>query len=337
MNIFACIRKKDAYKGAAKHDHPCVAPDNLVNQNFRVKPRHIICTDVTYLPYGFPNDLVYLCIFKDAYTKEILGWSTGTRMTVNLIQRAYDRMQEDHGSELKTKDVLVHSDQGSQYLSTTFKKLLSDDGILQSVSARANSQDNAPAESFFGLLKSNLLDKLKLCRTAKDVSNIVDGYISQYNHERFQYDLAGLTPHEFYLFKVTGIYPCDNYYGVKADSLRSLDELVNHRLEVIEKQNKTNREKYSLRSRASQLLKKNPIQVTEADIDLLRERINHNTRHIEKVQKETDELKVTLNQAIQAKTWLQTLPDDKLQYFRTPQHWQSEPHLQYIYGMGGLF
>jgi hypothetical protein len=70
MNIFACVRKKDAYKGAAKHDHPCVAPDNLVNQNFRVKPRHIICTDVTYLSYGWSSVLIYLCIFKDAYTKE---------------------------------------------------------------------------------------------------------------------------------------------------------------------------------------------------------------------------------------------------------------------------
>ena len=74
-------------------------------------------------------------------------------MTVSLIQKAYDRMMADHGSELKTKEVLVHSDQGSQYLSSTFKKLLSDDSLLQSVSARANSQDNAPAESFFGLMK----------------------------------------------------------------------------------------------------------------------------------------------------------------------------------------
>jgi hypothetical protein len=258
-------------------------------------------------------------------------------MTVDLIQRAYDKMQEEHGSELKTKDVLVHSDQGSQYISTTFKKLLSNDDILQSVSSRANSQDNAPAESFFGLLKSNLLDKLKLCRTAEDAIKLVYGYISQYNNERFQYDLAGLTPHEFYLYKVTGIYPCDNYYGTEADSLRSLEELVDHRLEVIEKLNRSNRQKYSLRSRASQLLRKNPIQFTEADIELLKSKINHNTRHIEKVQKETDELRVTLNQAIQAKAWLQTLPDDKLQYFRTPQRWQTEPHLQYIYGMGGLF
>lgn len=112
MNLKATIRKKDAYKGAARHDHPCTAPDNLVNQNFRVKPRHIICTDITYLPYGISNGLIYLCIFKDAFTKEILGWASGTHMTVSLIQKAYDRMMADHGSELKTKEVLVHSDQG---------------------------------------------------------------------------------------------------------------------------------------------------------------------------------------------------------------------------------
>ena len=98
MNLTATVRKKDAYKGAAKHDHPCTAPDNLVNQNFKVKPRHIICTDVTYLPYGLKNGLIYLCIFKDAFTKEILGWASDTRMTVSLIKAAYDRMMADHGS-----------------------------------------------------------------------------------------------------------------------------------------------------------------------------------------------------------------------------------------------
>lgn len=337
MNLTATVRKKDAYKGAAKHDHPCTAPDNLVNQNFKVKPRHIICTDITYLPYGLKNGLIYLCIFKDAFTREILGWASGTHMTVSLIKEAYDRMMTEHGSELKTNDVLVHSDQGSQYLSSTFKKLLSDDSLLQSVSARANSQDNAPAESFFGLMKPHMLDVLKLCQTAEDASKMVDGYINTYNNERYQYDLAGLTPHEFYLFKESGIYPCDNYYGVKADSLHSIEDIVNH--SMAEKARKTEKIRaiYSQRSRAAQLLKKNPINVVESDQVILHERIHSDIQHIANVQEEVDRLMNTLNQAKMAEEWMKTLDMEKLNYYKTPQHWQNEPHLQYIWGMTGLF
>ena len=337
MNLKAATRKKDAYKGAAKHDHPCTAPDNLVNQNFKVKPRHIICTDITYLPYGISNGLLYLCIFKDAFTKEILGWASGTRMTVSLIQKAYDRMMADHGSELKTKEVLVHSDQGSQYLSSTFKKLLSDDSLLQSVSARANSQDNAPAESFFGLMKPHMLEVLKLCRNTEEAVEMVDGYIHTYNNDRYQYELAGLTPHEFYLFKESGIYPCDNYYGVKADSLHSIEDIVNHSMAEKARKAEKMRAIYSQRSRAAQLLKKNPIDVVENDQVILHERIHSDIQHIANVQEEVDRLMNTLNKAKMAEKWMKTLDMEKLNYYRTPQHWQNEPHLQYIWGMTGLF
>ena len=337
MNLTATVRKKDAYKGAAKHDHPCTAPDNLVNQNFKVKPRHIICTDVTYLPYGLKNGLIYLCIFKDAFTKEILGWASDTRMTVSLIKAAYDRMMADHGSELKTNDVLVHSDQGSQYLSSTVKKLLSDARLLQSVSARANSQDNAPAESFFGLMKPHMLDILKLCQTAEEASKMVDGYINTYNNERYQYDLAGLTPHEFYLFKESGIYPCDNYYGVKADGLHTIEDIVNHSMEEKARKAEKMRSIYTQRSRAAQLLKKNPIDVIENDQLILQERIQSDIQHIANVQAEADRLTNTLDQAKKAEEWMKTLEPEKLNYYRTPQHWQKEPHLQYIWGMSGLF
>lgn len=337
MNLKAATRKKDAYKGAAKHDHPCTAPDNLVNQNFRVKPRHIICTDITYLPYGISNGLLYLCIFKDAFTKEILGWASGTRMTVSLIQKAYDRMMADHGSELKTKEVLVHSDQGNQYLSSTFKKLLSDDSLLQSVSARANSQDNAPAESFFGLMKPHMLDVLKLCRNTEEAIEMVDGYIHTYNNDRYQYELAGLTPHEFYLFKESGIYPCDNYYGVKADRLHSIEEIVNHHLEEASKKAEKMRSIYNLRSRAAQLLRKNPIDVIQNDQLILQERIRSDTEHIERVQEEVSHLKDALKQAKDAEEWMKNLDSSQLEYYRIPQNWQKEPHLQYIWKMTGLF
>ena len=117
-------------------------------------------------------------------------------MTVSLVKSAYDVMMENHGHELRGAACVIHSDQGSQYLSTTFQRLLSDDGFLQSVSDRGNSQDNAPMESFFGRLKCELLDLVALCPDASTVSRMISGYIDAYNHRHYQYALAGLTPSE---------------------------------------------------------------------------------------------------------------------------------------------
>lgn len=337
MNISATVRRKDAYKGDAKHDHACTAPDNLVNQNFRVKPRHIICTDITYLYYGLRGSLLYLCVFKDAYTKEILGWKVADRMTVELIQDAYDKMMEHHGKELKTEEVLVHSDQGSQYLSTTFKELLKGNGFYQSVSARANSQDNAPAESFFALAKTTLLPLLKLCPAEKEAVEMIDGYINSYNNEQYQYNLAGLTPHEFYEYKMTGIYPCDNYYGLKAERCHTLEEIINDKMTKAKQRADKARAKYQERSRTSQLLKKNPVDMIISDQGILQRTIQKYKDHKASIENEIDRLEDVLKEAKKAEEYLRSLTEEQLEYYRVPQHWQSDPHLQYIYGMSNLF
>ena len=111
--------------------------------------RNVILTDITYLYTNEYQKVIYLCMFYDCFTKEALGWSVRKDMTTAIAQEAYDRMMESHGDELRGTKVLIHSDQGSQYTSTTFKQLLSDEGFLQSMSERGNSQNNAPIESFW--------------------------------------------------------------------------------------------------------------------------------------------------------------------------------------------
>ncbi len=150
MNLMANRPKKDAYKHQATHDHEYASPPNAVRQKFYIGPRKVILTDITYLYYGPTRIPVYLCAFRDAYTREILGHCTASYMTVQLVKDAYQAMMEKHGNELQGAACMIHSDQGSQYLSTTFQKLLSEDGFVQSVSGRGNSQDNAPMESCFG-------------------------------------------------------------------------------------------------------------------------------------------------------------------------------------------
>lgn len=196
MNLVAARPLKDAYKHQATHNHECAAPANLVQQNFYIGPRKVILTDITYLYYGPNRTTAYLCVFKDAYTREILGHAFHTKMDTDLVKAAYDDMMEHHKDELKKSQVYIHSDQGSQYTSTTFAQILKDDGFLQSVSGRGNSQDNAPMESFFARMKTHILNLAALCPDFKTSEKLVNGYISSYNSEQYQYQLAGLTPKE---------------------------------------------------------------------------------------------------------------------------------------------
>jgi transposase InsO family protein len=337
MHIVANTPKKDAYKGMAKHDHPCTAPDNLVNQNFRIAPRKIICTDITYLYFGVLRTTIYLCVFRDAYTKEILGWALKNLMTTQLIKAAYDMMMKKHGEELKNPDVIIHSDQGCQYLSTTFKQLLEDDGFLQSVSARANSQDNAAVESFFARLKTVVLDLIARCRNIEQAERLLEGYFDSYNNKIYQLDLAGLTPHEFYLYCKTGIYPCDNYFGVEGTELRSLESIVNAALAKAEEKARKMREIYQERSRAAQLLKKDPLQLTIDDQKILRRVIDRYTKHRDMMTDEIERLSEVLRQAEEAESYMAAMSEEERARFHCPQAWQNDTHLQYIYGMGGLF
>ena len=94
---------------------------------------------------------------------------------------------------------------------------------------------------------------------------------------------------------------------------------------------------YSLRSRAAQLLRKNPIDVIQNGQLILQERIRSDTEHIEKVQEEIFHLTDALKQAKGAEEWMRNLDSSQLEYYRIPQNWQKEPHLQYIWKMTGLF
>lgn len=189
------------------------------------------------------DKVFYLCVFKDAFTSEILGHSTSERMDISLVREAYEMMMNLHGDELqavkqKGLAVLIHSDQGSQYLSTTFRRLLSDDKFVQSCSRRGNSQDNAPCESFFQKLKYIVRDPMFLCVSYEKCSEVVKGYIHHYNSNAVQTCLGGLTPENFYKYAVTGIYPFSDYFGVKPDITKTEDILKKQLQQRLEQQAK---------------------------------------------------------------------------------------------------
>lgn len=337
MNLVANRPRKDAYKNQATHNHEYSSPKNAVKQNFSVGPRRVILTDITYLYYGPVRTPIYLCAFKDAYTKEILGHCVSSRMTVSLVKSAYDVMMENHGHELRGAACVIHSDQGSQYLSTTFQRLLSDDGFLQSVSDRGNSQDNAPMESFFGRLKCELLDLVALCPDASTVSRMISGYIDAYNHRHYQYALAGLTPSEYYTYVTTGIYPVDNYYGIKATELMPIQALIAARRRAAEEKAKKYREASAKKRAMAQGKKKDPEFVIARDQRILRREIAKWTRSKELALQQISHLREILELSQKARAYLMTASADLILQLYNGENWGAHPELAYIYKMRELF
>ena len=329
--------KKDAYKHRATHDHEAASPANLVNQEFYIGPRRIILTDITYLYYGVSRAPIYLCAFKDAYTKEILGCAVDTRMTVELVKSAYEQMKEQHGSELYKAETYIHSDQGSQYLSTTFKRMLEDDEFIQSVSGRGNSQDNAPMESFFGRMKTAILDLVALCKDATNAKKMITNYIDLYNHKMYQYNLAGLTPHEFYLYCTTGIYPLDTYYGVQATELRTINDLVNDRLEKARKKAEKARIANAKRREKQSAIGREPVAVLARDQRIIRSKLRQWEKQKETTDTQIKFLNNLLEKTKEAGRFFGNLVKEELERFRDLTIWKDYPELSYVFDMKGMF
>ena len=335
MNLVAQIPHRDAYKHQASHNHVCAAPANGVAQNFFVGPRQVILTDITYLYYGQTRSVFYLCVFRDAYVRQNLGWSMSCHMDVSLVKDAYEKMLAAHEAELKGSAVYIHSDQGSQYLSTTFQQLLSDNNFVQSVSARGNSQDNAPMESFFGRLKTDMMDLVARCRNLDNAIQLVNGYLEAYNGEHYQYELAGLTPNEFYQYATTGIYPLESYFGVPASAMMATDDLSKVRRTYADEEAKKRREA-SARKR-EQRRQVEPVQIVQRDQNLLRKMISKWNKAGETATLQAEHLKEILCAADKALEYILSLPGEILEQLRDPLAWRGHEQLSYVFSMNELF
>lgn len=202
-NLFCPIRKANPYRRMAKALKTNNVADNLLNREFKLHgPRTILLTDITYLPYN--GTKCYLSTILDAYTKEILSYVLSESLEVDFVLETVNQLIDNHGISL-TDETLVHSDQGCHYTSYSFIQILKDKELRQSMSRKGNCWDNAPQESFFGHMKDEI--DLSKCKTFNEVKAIIDDWIYYYNHERYQWDLAKLSPCEYYKYIITGIYP----------------------------------------------------------------------------------------------------------------------------------
>ena len=157
--------------------------ENLLNRQFRAnRPNSKWVTDISYI--HTKEGVLYLSMIRDLYDNSIVAYKTGTQQTVNLV---LDTIRLAMKTEKKrgAAELQLHSDQGFQYTSREYFNLTQSYGITPSMSRRGNCYDNAMAENFFSILKTECIYRLNP-KTMVEAKKAIDCYIQFYNHERIQ-------------------------------------------------------------------------------------------------------------------------------------------------------
>ena len=178
-------RKKYRNYGNYLHKYP-----NLLNRDFSTeRPNQKWVTDISYI--HTKQGVLYLSVIRDLYDNSIVAYKTGTEQNINLV---LSTIREAKKKEKVTAELQLHSDQGFQYTSHGYFKLTQSYGITPSMSRRGNPYDNAMAENFFSILKTECIYRTKL-KTYEDARILISEYIHFYNNERIQLKTK-LTPLE---------------------------------------------------------------------------------------------------------------------------------------------
>ena len=178
-------RKKYRNYGEYIHRYP-----NLLNRDFKAdKPNQKWVTDISYIKTG--QGTLFLSIIRDLYDNSIVAYKTGTEQNINLV---LSTIRAAKRKEKVTAELQLHSDQGFQYTSQAYFNLTKSYGITPSMSRRGNPYDNAMAENFFSILKTECIYRTKL-RTYEEARLLIGQYIHFYNNERIQLKTK-LTPLE---------------------------------------------------------------------------------------------------------------------------------------------
>ena len=164
--------------------------ENLLNRQFRSdRPNTKWVTDISYI--HTKEGVLYLSMIRDLYDNSIVAYKTATRQTISLVLDTI-RLAMKKEKKRVAAELQLHSDQGFQYTSQAYFKLTQSYGITPSMSRKGNPYDNAMAENFFSILKTECIYRNKP-KTFKEANDLIDRYIHFYNHERIQ-NKTGVAP-----------------------------------------------------------------------------------------------------------------------------------------------
>lgn len=188
-----CSKTRKAWKSTTKVNKSAIAAPNQLNQNFRVDaPNKVWVSDITYVPTQ--EGWLYVSVSLDLFSRKVIGLSMDsslhTPIVMKTLNQAFIHRQPGNG-------LMHHSDKGCQYTSDDFKGLMKKRNVELSMSGAGDCYDNAVAESFFHLLKT---EHVNLCtfRTREEAKNSIFEYIEVfYNRERIHATLGYLSPVEY--------------------------------------------------------------------------------------------------------------------------------------------
>jgi transposase InsO family protein len=185
------VRRKYRPTTDSKHSYPVA--ENLVKRNFNVSgPNKVWVSDITYI--ATERGWLYLTIFLDLFSRMVVGWalssSLSSQMVVTALHRGIRARRPGPG-------LIIHSDRGVQYACTDFRQVLKKHNFIQSMSRKSDCWDNAVAESFFGILKSELVHHERF-NGPEDTLKAIFEYIEiYYNRKRKHSTLNYQTPNQY--------------------------------------------------------------------------------------------------------------------------------------------
>lgn len=181
------VKKYRSYRGAVG-----TTAENLLARNFNASnPGEKWVTDVT--EFKVAGKKLYLSPVMDLFNGEIMAYQTSERpvleMVCGMLQKAFRRLKVG-------EKPILHSDQGWHYQHPTYRRMLADQGITQSMSRKGNCLDNAAMESFFGTLKAEFFHQRRFA-SIDELKLGLSQYIRYYNHHRIKLRLNGQSPIQY--------------------------------------------------------------------------------------------------------------------------------------------
>ena len=187
-------RPKRRFRVTTKASASLPVADNVLGRNFGVaRVNTVWVSDITYI--ATTEGWLYLAVVLDLCSRRVVGWAMSSHLSKDLVLRAFWMAVL---SRRPVKGLVFHSDRGSQYASHAFRGALRHAGAIQSMSRKGDCWDNAPSESFFNTLKTELTEGGKAFTSRQAAKAAIFEYVEVfYNRKRLHSSLGDLTPLEF--------------------------------------------------------------------------------------------------------------------------------------------
>jgi putative transposase len=183
-------KQRRKFKATTDSKHTLPVAENLINQEFKAtRPSEVWLSDITYIPTE--EGWLYLAGHKDLFTGEIVGYAMGSRITKNLVSQSLFKAV---AAKRPGPGLIHHSDQGVQYCAHEYRRLMDQFKMKVSMSRKGDCYDNAPMESFWGVLKNELVHHSRYKTREQAIREITEHIEVFYNRQRRQERLGYLSP-----------------------------------------------------------------------------------------------------------------------------------------------